>query len=113
MRWLPRTFGGGVAVIPMPMLLFAFDVVTEKVSNDATRDQATHYMGGGELMLGQVIAIRAGGGKDGFSKNTYFSAGFSAIQGGVGALDFGFRRDISGKELTTLSVSARFFVPAI
>jgi hypothetical protein len=113
MRWTPRTFGAGVAVIPMPILLFAFDVEIEKISGDATRDQATYYMGGGELMLGQTIAVRAGGGQDGYSKNTYFSLGFSAIQAGVGSLDFGFRRDISGKELTTFSVSARLFVPAI
>lgn len=111
--WSPRTFGGGVALTPIPVLLFAFDVVSEKVSQDVTRDQAMYYMGGGELMLGQVIAIRAGGGKDGLAKNTYLSAGFSVIQAGVGALDFGFCQTISGKKLTTFAISARFFVPAI
>ena len=112
--WAPRAFGGGIAILPMPILLIGYDMVWETVYGDPTREKALYYMGGAEFTLDQVAAFRAGGGKDGLTKNGYFSVGFSGIQSQVGALDIGFRRDISGhSQATILSVSARIFVPAL
>jgi hypothetical protein len=37
-QWAPKSRGGGIAVLPMPILLFVFDSVMEKVYGDSTRD---------------------------------------------------------------------------
>jgi hypothetical protein len=113
-QWSPRAVGGGVAVLPMPNLLFVFDSVLEKVLGDPTRDQAVYYMGGGEISFSSSAAIRAGGGRDGLSKNGYISGGFSLLSADIGALDLGLRQDVSGaKKATIVGVSARLFVPSM
>jgi hypothetical protein len=111
--WAPRGYGGGVALLPFPALLLVFDVVSTKVYGDTSRDQALQYMGGGEFSLGNVAAIRAGGGHDGLTRNGFVSAGITLLASDLGALDFGLRQDVSGEGRTTLiGVSARLFVPS-
>ena len=111
--WLPRGVGGGVAFLPLPTLIFVFDMVYEKVYGEASRDSTTHYMGGGEFSFSSSGAIRAGGGWNGLTENGYLSAGVSAISGEVGALDVGLRQDVSGSSKTTIvAISARLFVPS-
>lgn len=110
--WAPRGYGGGVALLPFPALLLVFDVVWTKVYGDTARDQAFQYMGGGEFSLGNTVAIRAGGGHDGLTRNGYVSAGITLLAADLGAIDFGLRQDVSGEDKTTLiGVSARLFVP--
>ncbi len=112
--WTPRGAGGGVAFIPMPTLLFAFDTVWTKVYGDPTRDQALQYMGGGEFSFAASAAIRAGGGYDGVTRNGYASAGLTWLSPEMGAIDFGLRQDVSGVERTTIvGVSARLFIPSM
>jgi len=112
--WVPRGYGGGVAVLPFPALILAFDVVATEVSGDPERDRALSYMGGGEFSLGTAAGLRAGGGRDGLTRNGYATAGFTLISAELGALDLGFRQDVSGEEKTTvLGVSARLFVPSM
>ena len=112
--WAPRGYGGGVAVLPFPALLLAFDVVSTKVYGDPDRDQALSFMGGGEFSLGTAAGLRAGGGRDGVTRNGYMTAGFTLISAQLGALDFGFRQDVSGEDKSTiLGVSARLFVPSM
>lgn len=112
--WAPRGYGGGVAVLPFPALILAFDVVATEVSGDPERDHALSYMGGGEFSLGTAAGLRAGGGRDGLTRNGYATAGFTLISAELGALDLGFRQDVSGEEKTTiLGVSARLFVPSM
>jgi len=112
--WSPRAFGGGIAVLPMPNLLLVFDSVLEKVYGNPARDQAVYYMGGGEMSFSNSAAIRAGGGRDGLSKNAYVSGGFSLLSADIGALDLGVRQDVSGTKKTTIvGVSARLFVPSM
>ena len=112
--WAPRAVGGGIAVLPMPNLMLVFDSVLEKVYDDPTRDQVMYYMGGGELSFSSAAAIRAGGGRDGMTKNAYVSAGVSLLSAEIGALDFGLRQDVSGaKKATIFGVSARLFVPSM
>lgn len=112
--WAPRAVGGGVAVLPSPMMLLVFDAVLEKVYGDSTRDAVMYYMGGGEFSFAASIAVRAGGGHDGMSGNTYVSAGVSTLSADVGALDLGVRQDVSGqKKATIVGVSARIFVPSM
>jgi hypothetical protein len=109
--WMPRGVGGGVAVIPMPTLLFLFDTVYEKVYGDPVRSTATHYMGGGEFSFSSAGAIRAGGGWNGLTKNGYVAGGVSVLSGEIGALDAGLRQDVSGQNKTTIvGISARLFV---
>jgi hypothetical protein len=112
--WAPHAFGGGVALLPMPGLLFVFDTVLQKVYGDPTRDQVYYFMGGGEFSFASAAAIRAGGGHDGLNKNGYVSAGFSVLSADVGALDLGLRQDISGNNKSTVvGISARLFVPSM
>jgi hypothetical protein len=112
--WAPRAVGGGVAVLPMPMLLLVFDSVLEKVYDNSGRDNVMYYMGGGEISFAASAAIRAGGGHDGLTKNSYVSAGFSLLSADIGALDVGLRQDVSGaRKATIFGVSARLFVPSI
>lgn len=109
---LPRGVGGGIAIIPMPTLLFVFDTVYEKVYNDDTRDSTVHYMGGGEFSFSSAGAIRIGGGRNGLTKNGYVSGGVSVLSAEIGALDVGLRQDVSGNQKTTIvGISARLFVP--
>jgi len=111
--WAPRAVGGGVAVLPMPTLVFVFDAVLEKVYGDSTRDRAMFYMGGGELSFSSTAAIRVGAGRDGLNRSTYISGGFSLLSAVIGALDVGLRQDVSGEKKTTIvGVSARLFVPS-
>jgi hypothetical protein len=112
--WAPRAVGGGVAVLPMPMLLLVFDSVLEKVYDNSGRDKVMYYMGGGEFSFAASAAIRAGGGRDGLTKNGYVSAGVSLLSAEIGALDIGLRQDVSGaKKTTVFGVSARLFVPSM
>jgi hypothetical protein len=110
--WAPRGYGGGVAVLPFPALVLAFDVVATKVYGDPERDNALSFMGGGEFSFGTTAGLRAGGGRDGLTRNGYATAGFTLISAELGAIDFGFRQDVSGAEKTTIvGVSTRLFVP--
>jgi hypothetical protein len=112
--WAPRAVGGGVALLPTPVLLFVFDAVLEKVYGEATRDQAYYFMGGGEFSFASSAAIRAGGGHDGLTKNGYVSAGISVLSADVGSIDLGLRQDISGsRKATMVGISARLFVPSM
>lgn len=111
-KFLPRGVGGGVALLPIPNLLLAFDAVYEGVYGDPTRSTTTHYMGGAEFSFSSVAAIRAGGGWNGLTKNGYLSGGLSVLSADVGAIDFGLHQDISGNQQSTIvGVSARLFVP--
>ncbi|MBN2576599.1 MAG: hypothetical protein JXP73_18690 [Deltaproteobacteria bacterium] len=111
-QWAPRGYGGGLAVLPMPMLLLVFDTVWTKVQGDPG-DHVLQFMGGGEFSLAAGAAVRAGGGRDGSSKNAYFSAGVTAFSAQLGAIDIGLRQDVSGEEKTTIvGVSLRLFVPS-
>jgi hypothetical protein len=113
-QWAPRAVGGGIAVLPSPMLLFVFDTVMEKFYGNSTRDKVMYYMGGGEFSFATSIAVRAGGGHDGMSGNAYVSAGVSTLSADIGALDLGLRQDVSGqKKVTVLGISARIFVPSM
>ena len=113
-QWSPKALGGGIAILPMPSLIFVFDSVMEKVYSDLSRDSAMHYMGGVELSISSAAAIRLGGGHDGLSKNGYVSAGVSAISADVGAIDVGLRQDVSGNSKSTIiGISARLFIPAM
>jgi hypothetical protein len=112
--WLPRGVGGGIALVPMPTLLFVFDTVVEKVYADPSRDRTTHYMGGAELSFSSAGAVRAGGGWNGLTKNGYASVGFSTMSAEIGALDIGVRQDVSGQSKSTIfGISGRLFVPSM
>jgi hypothetical protein len=109
----PRAAAGGIALLPMPTLLFVFDGVLEKIYDDPTRDQSSSLMGGGEFSFSDTAAVRAGGGHDGLTRNGYISAGLTLMSASAGAFDLGIRQDISGnKKSTFFGIGARIFVPS-
>jgi hypothetical protein len=113
-RWIPLGVGGGAVVAPMPKLLLAFDTVWAKVYDDPTRDHVLSYMGGGEISLTDTAAVRAGGGRDGLSKNGYISGGLTMLSAELGAIDLGVRQDVSGNSKDTFfGVTVRLFVPSM
>jgi hypothetical protein len=110
--WSTQGYAGGIAILPIPTVLLVFDTVWTKIDGDPARDHDLSYMGGGELSFSTSAAVRAGGGHDGLSRNGYFSLGLTALAAEVGAIDVGFRQDISGESKTTIfGVSVRLFVP--
>jgi hypothetical protein len=112
--WTPMAVGGGIAFLPIPALLFAFDTVWTKVHDNTTRDQAWQFMGGGEFSVSQAAALRAGGGRDGVTRTSFVSVGVTTLSAQLGAIDVGVRQDISGESKTTLiGVCARLFVPSM
>ena len=61
--------------------------------------------------LGDLLVFRAGGGRDGGSEHGYLSGGLAGISE-LGAVDFGFRQDVTGNQkLTFIAVGLRLFVP--
>jgi hypothetical protein len=113
-EWLPRGVGGGIAVVPTPMLLILFDTVYEQTYGDPSRDTATCFLGGAEFSFSAAGAVRAGGGFDGVTKNGYVSAGVSTVSADVGALDLGLRQDVSGQAKTTIiGISVRWFISSM
>jgi hypothetical protein len=113
----PQALGGGVSLSAFPGLLLLLDSVLERGSKDPTAPQSTppskayYVMGGGEY-LGETMAARLGGGRDGVHKNGYLSGGLSFVST-VGALDISLRQDVSGERKSTfVGVAARLFVPA-
>jgi hypothetical protein len=108
----PFAVGGGVAVLPSPALIAEVDAVLTFTTNDPNRGDLWSVMGGAEYTIVNRLAVRGGGGKDALADVGYASGGLSAISE-LGAVDFGFRRDVSGTvKATYLGVSLRLFVPA-
>jgi hypothetical protein len=111
----PRTVGGGVTLGAVSDLLLAFDAVMRwpaAKAPDGSSGRSWTFMGGAEYLIQQQFALRAGGGHRGDTKAGYLSAGASYIAQ-IGAIDFGFQRDVSGSVKETLiGVSARLFLPA-
>jgi hypothetical protein len=110
----PRTLGGGIAVGATTDLLFALDAVLDFTTRRDTggTGRIWHVMGGGELLLDKRFALRAGGGRRGTTNAGYLSAGASYIAQ-IGAIDFGFQRDLGGSPKETfIGASARLFLPA-
>jgi len=112
----PRTVGGGITVGATSDLLLAADAVLDFTSRrDATggaSGKVWSFMGGAEYLFAKKFALRAGGGRRGFPEAGYLAVGASYIAQ-IGAIDFGFQRDLSGSaEETVIGASARLFLPA-
>jgi hypothetical protein len=105
----PRTFGGGLTLGATNALLFAVDSVYDFTSSSR---KVWHVMGGAEYLVMKTFALRAGGGRRGYTRAGYLSAGASLIAQ-FGALDFGFQQDLGGTPKETfIGASARLFLPA-
>lgn len=106
----PVGVGYGLAVTPRPDLSLAFDVLHDFTTSDPSHGVRTSLGGGGELVIKDFLAIRAGGGRDGVSGAGFVSGGLAGIAA-VGALDASVRQDISGdRKITTLVFGLRLFV---
>jgi hypothetical protein len=106
----PVMLGYGLAVTPRPDLSLALDVVHDFTTSDPTRAVRTSVGGGGELVIKDFLAVRAGGGRDGASGAGFVSGGLAGIAP-VGALDASVRQDISGdRRVTTVVFGLRLFV---
>jgi hypothetical protein len=110
----PRTFGLGLALNPIAALLIGFDVVWDfdtvrlLTGNDRT-EQAYHV--GGEFLIAQKLALRAGYITDGATGRDFVSWGGSLVTPQV-SLDFGGRTQVDGPgdQSTLFSVSLRLFL---
>lgn len=114
--YAPVAVGYGVAVNPLPDLVIALDAVHDFTTSDPMRGVITSVGGGAEYNFQQRAVFRLGGGRDGRSQNSYLSAGLAGMSE-LGALDIGFRQDLSaggasgGLKSTVLAVGLRLFVP--
>jgi hypothetical protein len=105
----PRSWGGGVSVVPVPELSLTYDMETWSIAPV----QHLLYAGGAEYTFGSRFAVRAGGGHEDGSDldNSFATAGVSVISE-VGALDVGGRLALSGKSRSLyLGFAGRLFVP--
>jgi hypothetical protein len=105
----PRSFGGGVALMPLPEVSLTFDVASESTP------PVNHlvYVGGAEFTFASRFSFRAGGGREAgyYGPESFGSAGLSVISE-VGALDVGGRLAFSGEsESLYLGFAGRLFVP--
>jgi hypothetical protein len=108
----PVSLGGGVAISPIEGVLVTADGLVDFTTTDDERDNEISLMGGAEYVFAQRAAFRAGGGKDGYTEHGYFAVGASLL-GEAGAVDLGFRRDVTGEDKATVfGVTGRLFVPA-
>jgi hypothetical protein len=105
----PRSFGGGVALVPVPDLSLTFDVASESVAD-------VDYLvtvGGAEYTFASRFSLRGGGGREhgAYGAESFGSAGVSVISE-VGAMDVGGRLGFSGKSSTLyLGFAGRLFIP--
>jgi hypothetical protein len=107
----PVAIGYGVALNPIADLVIAVDGLHDLTTSDPTIGTRTTVGGGVEYMFQHKLVLRAGGGHDGGSGHGYLTAGFAGVSE-VGAVDFGFRQDVSGaSKLTFFAVGLRLFVP--
>jgi hypothetical protein len=110
-----RGIGYGVAVNPTDTLIVAADGYTRFTPDNHTGRKGTGFMVGADLTLAGKFGVRAGGGYDPATANTYGAAGLSAISE-IGAIDVGIRQDVLVHEgsprVTLVGVSLRLFIPA-
>ncbi len=107
----PVGLGYGLALNPVPDLVIAVDGLHDFTTTDPSRGVTTTVGGGAEYILQHRVVFRAGGGHDGHLGHGYVSAGLVGLSE-LGAVDFGFRQDVSGdQKLTFLAVGLRLFVP--
>jgi hypothetical protein len=107
----PVTLTGGVAFTGVEGLVLDVDAVLDFGKEQPGRGSHTGAMAGAEYLFSQRVAARLGGGYDPIFEHGYLTAGIGAF-GELGALDAGWRQDISGDSRQTyLAVSFRLFVP--
>lgn len=107
----PFGYGGGIAFTPVPELVVVADGVVDLRTYTPENDKAVTVAGGAEYTSASRLAIRAGGGRDGYSKAGFGTLGLSALSES-GALDVGARLDFAdGKKTYMIGVSLRLFVP--
>ena len=106
----PVALGYGLALSPRPEVTVVFDVLHDFTTSDPNHGVRTSVGGGGELVVRDFLAVRAGGGRDGTSGAGFVSAGLAGISP-VGALDASVRQDLSGdRKITVLVFGFRLFV---
>jgi hypothetical protein len=110
----PRTLSYGVAFLPIPDLVLAVDGITALTADDTLGFEGTGVRGGGEWLLAQRVAVRAGGGTDPLLGVGYLAGGLS-FTSELGALDVGARGDLfpikaGSTKNFFIGVSLRLFV---
>jgi hypothetical protein len=112
----PMSVGYGAAFSPNDILLLVVDGVTNLTADPPLPRKGTRLSAGAEVFLAKTVALRAGGGYDGVTRNGFFTAGFSAVSE-AGALDLGVRQDAfrsdssSSPRETIFGAAFRLFVP--
>jgi hypothetical protein len=116
-----RGVGYGAALLPTPALLVAADGLTRFTPDNQTGRKGTSLMGGVSYTVAGKLAIRAGGGYDASTANGYLTGGVSILSE-IGAIDGGFRQDVTRGVIvagggpareTVVGVSLRLFIPSM
>jgi hypothetical protein len=108
----PLALGYGIGLTPAADLTIVVDGLEDFTTSDPTRGVRTTVTGGAEYVINRRAVPRLGGGRDGGSGHGYVTAGLTALSE-LGAVDFGFRQDVSGdSKLTFIVVGLRLFVPS-
>lgn len=107
----PVALSGGVAFTGVPDLVLDVDAILDFGRELPHRGHHVGVVAGGEYLLFHRFAMRLGGGRDPFLDHGFLSAGLGIV-GEMGAIDAGWRQDLSGSlRQTYAGVSVRLFVP--
>lgn len=109
----PVTLAGGAAFTGVEGLVLDLDVVFDFGKELPGRGSHTGAMAGVEYLFSQRVAARLGGGYDPVFERGYLTAGLGVF-GELGALDAGWRQDISGSgsgRQSYFAIGFRLFVP--
>ncbi|MEO8213730.1 MAG: hypothetical protein ABI560_11085 [Myxococcales bacterium] len=112
----PVALGYGIAFYPIPDFVILVDGLHDFTSArrpapEPSGGTTTSVGGGAEFTLQRRVVFRAGGGSDGRTEHGYVTGGIAAISE-LGAVDAGFRQDVSGDlKATVVAVGLRLFIP--
>ena len=105
-RILPRGLGAGVAVGSDTSFKITGDW---RADFDRTGKTTNRYGAGAELLLGNMVPVRAGFVKDETLATSWWSAGAGLVSTSGLAVDLGYRQSLDATDARTISVAIKTF----
>jgi hypothetical protein len=100
----PRGFGAGLAIGSAQVAQVTADW---RVDQDRLGKSTHRYAAGGEVLLGKLVAVRAGYTRDDVLDTDWWSAGLGLASGSGVALDVGYRQSLDAASARTFSASLK------